>query len=62
MNKFKFKKIYLMNLLQLVTQVAFFVWGIYFESDSNVIPANFLGTLTKVQTTSNLQNFGWWFY
>ena len=61
MNKIKFKKVYLISLLQLIFQITFFVWGIYFESNSDVIPSNFLEILTKVQTTNALQNFIWCF-
>lgn len=61
MNQIKFKKIYLIGLLQLIIQIAFFVWGICFKSNSNVIPTNFLEILTKVQTTNSFQNFIWCF-
>lgn len=61
MNKIKFKKVYLIALFQLFIQIAFFIWGICFKSNSNVIPTNFLEMLSKVQTTSSLQNFIWCF-
>ena len=59
MNKVKFKKNYLIGLAQLIVQIACFVGGIYFSSNSNVISSNFLEMLTKVQTTNSLQNFFW---
>ncbi len=61
MHKIKFKKIYLIGLLQLIFEISFFIWGIYFKSNSNIISSNFLEVLTKVQTTNDLQNFIWCF-
>lgn len=57
----KIKKVYLINLTQFVLQVIFFIWGVCFRSDSSDIPANILGMLSKIQTTSNFQNFVWCF-
>lgn len=57
----KVKKVYLINLAQLILQVVFFIWGMYFKSDSQNISASTLGMLTKIQTTSNFQNFFWCF-
>ncbi len=57
----KIKKVYLINLTQFILQVIFFIWGMHFRSDSNDISANILGMLTKIQTTSNFQNFFWCF-
>ena len=59
MNKNKFKKIYWISLAQIIIQIACFIWGIYFVSNSDIMPTNFLEMLTKIQTTNNWQNFIW---
>lgn len=48
-------------LFQILLQIVFLIWGVNFESNSNVINTNFLNLLTKVQTNSPLQNFAWCF-
>ena len=59
MNKNKFKKIYFISLFQLLIQIGVFVWGLCFQSNANenVMSANFLDIITKVQTTNPIQNF-----
>ncbi len=61
MNKFKFKKTYIISLVQLIIQFACFIWGICFTSNSNVVSTNFLEILTKIQVTNSWQNFIWCF-
>ncbi|MDR1627179.1 MAG: stage II sporulation protein M [Oscillospiraceae bacterium] len=52
----------IITISQLIIVGAFFIWGIFFRAESNsILPSNVLGMLTKVQTTSNWQNFLWCF-
>lgn len=55
------KKINIVNFFQLILLSVFFICGIFFQRNSNIVSANFLGMLTKVQTTDSLQNFVWCF-
>ncbi|MDR2074526.1 MAG: hypothetical protein LBP36_04140 [Oscillospiraceae bacterium] len=56
------RKIKIISMSQLAVVTVFFVWGILFRAESNgVLPSNVLGMLTKVQTTSDWQNFLWCF-
>lgn len=59
MRKTKLKKVYTICLFQILLQIVFLVLGFNFKSDTNVINANFLSMLTKVQTTGHLKNFVW---
>lgn len=58
---YRLRKLSVINLLQVILLTIFFIWGIFFKSNANVVSANFLGMLTKVQTTNSLQNFIWCF-
>ena len=57
----KLNKIYLINLVQILIIIVFFIIGFNFKPDGNTISSTVLSMLTKVQTTDSLQNFIWLF-
>lgn len=61
--KIKFNKFYIIIFIQLLIQIIFLILGINFKSNynSNIIPSNILGMITKIQTTNNMKNFIWCF-
>lgn len=61
MDRKKVKYIYYIIGAQLILQIIFLFWGFNFKSDSNVISSTVLGMVSKVQTTTDLENFVWLF-
>ncbi len=59
MNKLKFRKIYILIIIQIIIEVACLIWGCNFSAETNTISENFLEIITKVQTTNIWQNFIW---
>lgn len=53
--------IQILYLLFVLSQILFLIFGFVSRFDSHVISTNFLGLLTKIQTTSSFQNFVWCF-
>ena len=60
----KNKKVTQVNFLsvsQVVLQIIFLICGFNFKSDSNEVSSTILGMVSKVQSTTDLQNFVWLF-
>lgn len=57
----KLNKTHLINLVQILIIIVFFIIGFNFKPDGNTISSTVLSMLTKVQTTDSLQNFIWLF-
>lgn len=49
----------IISFLQLIILIIFFIWGINFKTESRVLDSNFFGVLSKIQISSNWQNFFW---
>lgn len=61
MDNMKLNKTHLINLVQILIIIVFFIIGFNFKPDGNTISSTVLSMLTKVQTTDSLQNFIWLF-
>lgn len=61
MIKIKLHKTSLVNLVQMLAIITFFIIGFNFKSEAAALPSTVLGMLTKVQSTNDLQNFVWLF-
>ncbi len=53
--------IHIVYLLFILLQIVFLIFGFVSKFDSHVMGTNFLGLLTKIQTTGSFQNFIWCF-
>ncbi len=59
MIKMRQNKKYFINLVQLLIIIVFFIIGINFKAEGSTISSTILSMLTKVQTSTPLQNFIW---